>query len=68
MIEIDKVPVTLDELRARVSEDASGAVDGISLMIMADRSVPNRFTGEIETMLSEVPGVSYHFAVQDRRE
>ncbi|MFN9718327.1 MAG: ExbD/TolR family protein [Planctomycetota bacterium] len=68
VIEIDKVPVTLDELRARVAEEASSAVDGISLMIMADRSVPNRFTGEIETMFGEIPGVSYHFAVQDRRD
>lgn len=68
VIEIDKVPVTLDELRARVSEEASSSVDGISLMIMADRTVPNRFTGEIETMFGEIPGVSYHFAVQDRRE
>jgi biopolymer transport protein TolR len=68
VVEIDKVPVTLEELRARVAEEANGSVDGISLMIMADRTVPNRFTGEIETMLGEIPGVSYHFAVQDRRE
>lgn len=68
VMEIDKVPVTMDELSARVSETAQGAADGISLMIMADRSVPNRFTGEVESMLGEVPGVSYHFAVQDRRE
>ena len=68
VVEIDKVPVTLEELRARVIEEANGAVDGISLMIMADRAVPNRFTGEIESMLGEVPGVSYHFAVKDRRD
>ena len=68
VIEVDKIPQSLEELRARISEQASGAAEGIDLMIMADRGVPNRFTGELETMLSEITGVSYHFAVKDRRD
>jgi biopolymer transport protein ExbD len=67
VIEIDKVPITLDELRTRMSDAAGARSEGIDVMIMADRSVPNRFTGEIEAMIGEIPGVTYHFAVQDRR-
>jgi biopolymer transport protein ExbD len=67
VIEIDKKPLTLEELRARINDAAGAATQGIDLMIMADRTVPNRFTGEIESMIAEIPGVTYHFAVQDRR-
>ena len=67
VIEIDKKPLTMEELRARINDAAGAATQGIELMIMADRSVPNRFTGEIESIISEIPGVTYHFAVQDRR-
>lgn len=67
VVEIDKVPLTLDELRLRLSEAAGSSSKGIDVMLMADRSVPNRFTGEIETLISEIEGITYHFAVQDRR-
>ena len=67
VIEIDKQPLTLEELRTRINDAAGASTQGIDLMIMADRTVPNRFTGEIEAMIAEIPGVTYHFAVQDRR-
>ena len=67
VIEIEKKPVTLEELRTRMIDAAGSSAKGIDLMIMADRTVPNRFTGEIEAMISEIQGITYHFAVQDRR-
>lgn len=67
IVEIDKIPMTLVELRTRLSEAAGSSSKGIDVMLMADRSVPNRFTGEIETLISEIEGITYHFAVQDRR-
>lgn len=67
VIELEKKPITLEELRARIGDAAGASTQGIDVMIMADRTVPNRFTGEVETMISEVEGVTYHFAVQDRR-
>jgi biopolymer transport protein ExbD len=67
-LELEGTIVTLDELRVQISEEASARPRGIDLMIMGDKGVPNGFTGEIETMLSEIPGVTYHFAVQDRRQ
>lgn len=67
VIEIDKTPFSIDELRDRLTDAAGSSSKGIDVMLMADRSVPNRFTGEIETMISEIEGITYHFAVQDRR-
>ena len=67
VIEIEKLPVTLEELRVRLNDAASARPDGIDVMLMADRTVPNRFTGEIESLIGEIPGITYHFAVQDRR-
>ena len=67
MIELEKKPITLEELRARIGDAAGASTQGIDVMIMADRTVPNRFTGEVESMISEIEGVTYHFAVQDRR-
>lgn len=67
IVEIDKTPITLDELRARLSDAASSNAKGIDVMLMADRSVPNRFTGEIESLIGDIEGITYHFAVQDRR-
>jgi biopolymer transport protein ExbD len=67
VIELEKKPITLEELRARIGDAAGASTQGIDVMIMADRTVPNRFTGEVETMISEIEGVTYHFAVQDRR-
>jgi biopolymer transport protein TolR len=67
VIELEKKPITLEELRARIGDAAGASTQGIDVMIMADRTVPNRFTGEVESMISEIEGVTYHFAVQDRR-
>lgn len=67
VIELEKKPITMEELRARIGDAAGASTEGIDVMIMADRSIPNRFTGEVETMISEIEGVTYHFAVQDRR-
>jgi biopolymer transport protein TolR len=67
VIELEKKPITLEELRARIGDAAGASTQGIDVMIMADRTVPNRFTGEVETVISEIEGVTYHFAVQDRR-
>ena len=67
VIEIDKQPISLDELRGRLSDAAGASSQGIDVMIMADRTVPNRFTGEVETLMGEIEGITYHFAVQDRR-
>ncbi|RLS79194.1 MAG: biopolymer transporter ExbD [Planctomycetota bacterium] len=67
VIEIDKKPTTLEELRARIGDAAGASTQGIDVMIMADRTVPNRFTGEVESLIGEIEGVTYHFAVQDRR-
>jgi len=68
VIEIDKAPVTLEEFRVRLSDAAGARPEGIDVMLMADRTVPNRFTGEIESLIGEIPGITYHFAVQDRRD
>ncbi len=68
LMEIDKKPITLEELRVRLNEESGARPNGIDLMIMGDKDVPNRFTGEIESMISEIPNVGFHYAVQDRRE
>ena len=67
-MEIDKKPINMEELRIRLNEESGARPNGIDLMIMGDRDVPNRFTGELETMISEIPNVGFHYAVQDRRE
>ena len=67
-IEIEGEPVTLENLKIRVSDEAIARPNGIDVMIMGDRSVPNGFVGEIESLLGEIPNVAYHFAVQDRRK
>lgn len=68
VIEIDDVPVTLEELRVKFSDAAEASSNGIDVMLMVDRTVPNRFTGEIESLIGEISGVTYHFAVEDRRD
>ena len=66
IVEIDKSPVTLEELKIQLTEAAGSSAKGIDVMLMADRMVPNRFTGEIETLIGEIEGITYHFAVQER--
>ena len=66
IVEIDKSPVTLEELKIQLAEAAGSSAKGIDVMLMADRMVPNRFTGEIETLIGEIEGITYHFAVQER--
>lgn len=68
VIEIEKNPLTLDELRVRLSDAAGSSSSGIDVMLMVDRTVPNRFTAEIESLIGEISGITYHFAVQDRRD
>ena len=67
IFEREKVPVNLEELRIKLAEVAGSSAKGIDVMLMADRTVPNRFTGEIESLIGEIEGITYHFAVQDRR-
>jgi len=67
-IEIDKVAVNLDELQRMLEEQAGARTDGIHVMILADRTMKNGDLNEIEVLLSEIPGVTYHFGVQDRRD
>jgi biopolymer transport protein ExbD len=67
-IEMDGELVTLADLKIRVADQASARPNGIDIMLLADRSVPNGFMGEMEALLGEIPNVSYHFAVQDRRK
>ena len=66
IVEINKSPVTLEELKIQLAEAAGSSAKGIDVMLMADRTVPNRFTGEIETLIGEIEGITYHFAVQER--
>lgn len=67
-IDLDGEIISLDDLRLRVSEQAGARPRGIDIMIMGDKGVPNGFVGEIEGVLAEIPNVTYHFAVQDRRK
>ena len=67
-LEIDKVAVNLDELKLALEEKADARADGIHVMILADRTMKNGDLNEIEVLLSEIPGVTYHFGVQDRRD
>lgn len=67
-IEINKVAVNLDELKLTLEEQASARADGIHVMLLADRTMKNGDLNEIEVLLSEIPGVTYHFGVQDRKE
>lgn len=66
-IEMDGELVSLAELKTRVADQAGARPNGIDIMLLADRSVSNGFMGEVEALLGEIPNVSYHFAVQDRR-
>jgi biopolymer transport protein TolR len=67
-MEIEKKPITMEDLRGRLAEESEARPAGIEIMIMGDRDVPNRFTSEIESMISEIPNVGFHYAVEDRRE
>ena len=67
-IEINKEAVNLDELKLTLEEQAGARTDGIHVMLLADRSMKNGDLNEIEVLLSEIPGVTYHFGVQDRRD
>lgn len=66
-IMIDKEPVNLEELKLILEEQAAARSDGIHVMILADRTMTNGDLNEVEVLLSEIPGVTYHFGVQDRR-
>lgn len=57
--------MTLEELKSAVAQEA--AVKEAEIMIMAERQVASGFIGEVESALSEVENVKYHFAVQDRK-
>lgn len=67
-IEINKEPVNLEELKLFLEEQAEARSDGIHVMLLADYLMKNGDLNEIEVLMSEVPGVTYHFGVQDRRE
>ena len=67
-IEINKEPVNLEELKALLEEQAGARSDGIHVMILADYLMKNGDLNEVEMLMSEIPGVTYHFGVQDRRE
>ncbi len=66
-IEFDGQGISLDELKARLDEMAGARTDGIHVMILADRTMSNGDMNEIEVLISEIPNVTYHFGVQDRR-
>lgn len=67
-IEINKEPVNLEELKLFLEEQAGARSDGIHVMILADYLMKNGDLNEVEMLMSEIPGVTYHFGVQDRRE
>ena len=67
-IEINKEPVNLEELKLFLEEQAGARSDGIHVMILADYLMKNGDLNEVEVLMSEIPGVTYHFVVQDRRE
>lgn len=67
-MEIEKKPITLEELRERLGEASEASPNGIEIMILGDRDVPNRFTSEVESMISEITNVGFHYAVEDRRD
>jgi len=67
-IEINKKTVNLDELKLTLEEQAGARTDGIHVMLLADRTMKNGDLNEIEVLLSEISGVTYHFGVQDRRD
>lgn len=66
-IEVDKEPVNLEELKQLLEERAGARANGIDVMILADRTMANGDLNEVEMLMSEIPGVTYHFGVQDRR-
>lgn len=66
-IEVDKEPVNLEELKLLLEEQAGARANGIDVMILADRTMANGDLNEVEMLMSEIPGVTYHFGVQDRR-
>lgn len=67
-IEINKQPYNLEELQLHLEEQAGARTEGIHVMILADFQMTNGDLNEVEVLMSEIPGVTYHFGVQDRRE
>lgn len=67
-IEINKEAVNLEELKQFLEEQAGARSGGIDVMILADRTMTNGDLNEVEILMSEIEGVTYHFGVQDRRE
>lgn len=66
-IEVNKESVNLEELKLLLEEQAGARANGIDVMILADRTMANGDLNEVEMLMSEIPGVTYHFGVQDRR-
>jgi biopolymer transport protein ExbD len=67
-IEFEEQKITQDDLKARLEERASSSPNGIHVMILADRTMTNGDMNEVELLISEIPNVTYHFGVQDRRQ
>ncbi|HRA86898.1 MAG TPA: biopolymer transporter ExbD [Planctomycetaceae bacterium] len=67
-VEINKEAVNLAELQLFLEEQAGARSSGIDVMILADRTMTNGDVNEVELLISDIPGVTYHFGVQDRRE
>lgn len=67
-IEFEEQNITLEDLKARLEERASGSPAEIHVMILADRTMTNGDMNEVELLISEIPNVIYHFGVQDRRQ
>ena len=65
---VNREAMNLEELKLYLSEQAGTRSSGIDVMILADRAMTNGDLNEIELLISEVPNVTYHFGVQDRRE
>ena len=65
---VNREAMNLEELKLYLSEQAGARSSGIDVMILADRLMTNGDLNEIELLISEVPNVTYHFGVQDRRE
>jgi biopolymer transport protein ExbD len=58
-------PATQEEIQAQIQQEAT--TGEVEVMVMAEGQVPNGVIGEIEALLGEIEGVTYHFGVQEKR-
>lgn len=62
---VDNKEITLEDLAAHIVENAE--VANRTMVVSADRDVPNGFLAKVYKAASEVEGMTFHLAVEEKK-